>query len=248
MANRYGFLLNTVPGGTVINASAEFDVRGYAVRLVAGGLIDGDVVQVQVLAGNNDNNVTQGTWADLAYNGTSIQLTDTNTQFVLVVEGRYRVTYDGASTQLQLWMEEDIIGLDQRSIAMFPTANNAGSPGATGPTGPAGPSGVLVGPGHATIATTGVTSNVGGDGISHDSFDASDTITDTTLHLLDATIGGSIEYVKYLKAVTTLTVTGNINADATRIVLAAPTAATANQEFKFVWDDSATPPTWVRFT
>lgn len=135
MANRYGFLIDTVAGGSKLDLNSnEFDVRGYAVRLVLGGAINGDVVQVQVLAGNGEAS-PNGTWADLAYNGTSIQLTNTNTQFVLVVEGRYRVTYGGASTQLQVYMEEDTIGIDQRTIAMFPTANNAGAAGATGPSG-----------------------------------------------------------------------------------------------------------------
>lgn len=149
MAN--GFLLNTVPGGTVISSTAEFDVRNYAVRLVGAGLTGGDVVQVQVLAGLN---ATTGTWADLMYDGKPIQLsTVTNSQVVLIVEGHYRVTYSGGSTTLQVWMEEDSIGLDQKSIAAFPTMTNVGPAGPTGAKGNTGAAGVV----QSVVAGTGIT-------------------------------------------------------------------------------------------
>src|SRR6476620_11859505 len=111
-----GFLINKVAGGSVISSTSEFDVRGFVNRLVLAGASGGDIVQLQVLAGLN---ATTGTWANLCYNGVSIQLNPTNTQYEIIVEGHYRVTYSGSSTTLQVWMEEDAIGLDQRTISAF---------------------------------------------------------------------------------------------------------------------------------
>jgi hypothetical protein len=127
-----GFLINKVAGGSVISSTAEFDVRNYATRLVLAGAVGGDVVQVQVLAGLN---ATTGTWANLCYNGVSIQLNSTNTQYELITEGHYRVTYGGGSSTLQVWMEQDTIGLDQRTISAFLAPAIFSGIGATGPQG-----------------------------------------------------------------------------------------------------------------
>jgi len=147
-----GFLINKVPGGSVVSTTAEFDVRNYAVRLVLAGASGGDTVQVQVLAGFN---ATTGTWANLCYNGVSIQLNVTNTQYELITEGHYRVTYVGGSTTLQVWMETDTIGLDQRTISAFLAPAIFSGIGATGPAGATGATGATgsTGPTGATGAT-----------------------------------------------------------------------------------------------
>jgi hypothetical protein len=162
MPSQQGFLINTVPGGSTLGASAEFQVRNYAVRLVLAGASGDDTVAVQVLAGPDE---TTGTWAPLAYNGVVILLNSTNTQYELIVEGRYRVVYNGGSDTLQVWMETDSIGLDQRTISAFlapsifsgiGATGPAGADGATGATGPTGPTGAT--------GATGPTGPTGGGG------------------------------------------------------------------------------------
>lgn len=159
-----GFLINKVPGGSTISATAEFDVRNYATRLVLAGAVGGDVVQVQVLAGLN---ATTGTWANLCYNGVSIQLTSTNTQYELITEGHYRVTYGGASTTLQVWMEQDTIGLDQRTISAFLAPaifSGIGATGAAGATGATGATGTGVTGATGATGPTGATGATGATG------------------------------------------------------------------------------------
>lgn len=165
--NKGSFLINTVSGGSGLDSSSnEFDVRNYARRITAAGLGEGDVVQVQTFAGSSD----EGTWGDLIYDGKSVQLSlVASTQIVLVIEGRYRVTYEGASTTLQVWQEEDSIGLDQRSIASFPTMTNVGPAGPTGATGATGPAG-------ADGADGVVLSIVAGTGITVDATDPANPI------------------------------------------------------------------------
>jgi hypothetical protein len=135
---RKGFLINKISGGTTTGSSGQFDCRGFAVRLVLAGAAGGDTVNIQVLAGEN---ATSGAWANLAYNGTTIVLNSTNTQYEIMVEGRYRVTYSGGSSTLQVWMEEDTIGLDSRSFSMFQAPAIFSGIGATGPQGATGAQG-----------------------------------------------------------------------------------------------------------
>ena len=66
-----------------------------------------------------------------------------------------------------------------------------------------------------------------------------------TLNFVDG-ITNAIAIITTTRVVTTLTVTGHVNADATRTVLATPSALTANQTMIWAWDASASTPCWCR--
>jgi hypothetical protein len=161
---RRGFLINLQAGGVINYPSQEFDVRGYAVRLVAAGLVGGDIIQVQVLAGYNENSVTTGTWSNLSLWGTSYQLTTGNTQLTIATEGRYKVVYVGGSTTLQVWLEEDNIGLDTRSSIMVLASPNIGVAGPAGVTGTGATGGTGVTGATGSTGATGATGVTGATG------------------------------------------------------------------------------------
>lgn len=106
----------------------------------------------------------------------------------------------------------------------------------------------LAGPGVInTIAATGDTTTIGAAGpITVLGLGSTGTITSTTFHFNDG-VAGQVIFITITKAVTTLTITGNVNMDATRVILANPTALTANQATAWVWDDSSSTPCWIRF-
>lgn len=159
-----GFLINNVAGGSVISTAAEFQVRTRAVRLVLAGATGGDTVNIQVLAGPSP---AHGTWANLAYNGTVIALNTVNSQYELNVEGQYRVTYGGSTATLQVWMEEDSIGLDEKTYSVFNLPgvfSGIGATGAAGPTGPTGATGTGVTGATGATGPTGPTGPTGATG------------------------------------------------------------------------------------
>jgi hypothetical protein len=97
-----------------------------------------------------------------------------------------------------------------------------------------------------SIPTTGNTISCGGPQlISLVAVRPTGTLAALTFNLVDG-ISNGIARILTTQIITAVTITGNVDLDATRSLLAAPTTLTPNQVLEYWWDESGSSPCWVR--
>jgi hypothetical protein len=102
-----GYLVNVA--NPSLAPSQDFIVKDRAVRLTAGGFSGGDVVQLQIWVGDPVN----GSFVNLARNGSLVQLTATNNQHIEIVAGKYKALYSGSTSTMVCYYDTDDLSLDR---------------------------------------------------------------------------------------------------------------------------------------
>jgi len=97
-----------------------------------------------------------------------------------------------------------------------------------------------------SIPTTGGTVNVGGAQLlALTGIRPAGTLAALTLNFIDG-IPNAVARILSTQILTAVTVTGNVDLDATRSLKAGLTTMTANQIVEYWWDESGSSPCWVR--